>query len=136
MTRKDTGEAKQEKPGFRALDAAIIVLVAAIAVFMGFRIYGNRTGSVHLVIEAPGGSWIYKLDTDRTVKIPGVNGDTVIQISNGKARITESACPNKTCVAAAPISKKGEWNACLPNKVIIRVAGDDAGTDGMDAVGY
>lgn len=127
---------RPDEPRFRALDAVIIILVASIAVFMGFRIYGNRTGSVHLVVEAPGGSWIYKLDTDRTVTIPGALGPTVVRIADGKARIAESACPNKTCVAAAPISKKGEWNACLPNKVIIRVAGDEAGADGLDAVGY
>lgn len=120
----------------RILDAVIILAVAAVAVFMGFRIYGNRTGSVHLIVEAPGGSWIYKLDTDRTVTIPGAAGDTVIRIADRKARITESACPNKTCVAAAPISKKGEWNACLPNKVIIRIAGDTAGADELDAMGY
>jgi hypothetical protein len=132
----DRNAETDEAPGFRALDAVIIVLVAAIAVFMGFRIYGNRTGHVHLVVEAPGGSWIYKLDTDQTFTIPGALGPTVIRIADGKALITESACPNKTCVAAAPISKKGEWNACLPNKVIIRVAGDDSSADGLDAVGY
>jgi Uncharacterized protein conserved in bacteria len=121
---------------FRILDVAIILAVAAIAVVMGFRIYGNRTGSVHLVVEAPGGSWIYKLDTDRTVTIPGALGPTVIKIEQNSARIIESACPNKTCVAAAPISKKGEWNACLPNKVIIRVADDTAGADELDATGY
>lgn len=127
---------ERNEPRFRALDAVIIVLVACIALAMGIHIYGNRTGGVHLVVEAPGGSWIYKLDTDRTVTIPGAIGATVIQIAGGKARITESACPNKTCVEAVPISKKGEWNACLPNKVIIRVAGDNSGADELDAVGY
>lgn len=127
---------KETRPPFRPIDAIIILAVAAFAVILGMRIYGNRGETVRLVIEAPSGKWIYGLDTDRTVEIPGSAGNTVVRIADGEARITESACPNKTCVAAHAISKKGEWNACLPNQVIIRVEGDGMKEDGLDAVGY
>jgi Uncharacterized protein conserved in bacteria len=123
----------QEGKQLRFLDLLVIVIVAAAAVLSGFMIYGQRDGRLHLSIEAPSGSWIYELGTDRTVRIPGQLGDTVVRIKGGSARIAESPCPNQTCVAAAPVSRRGEWAACLPNRVIIRIEGEEGG---VDAVGY
>lgn len=111
---------------FRPIDGILLALVLTISVISGFYIYGNRGSRLHLVIEAPSGSWIYDLNTDRTVDIPGPLGNTVVRIEGGTARITDSPCPNKTCIAAPPVAHKGDWNACLPNKVILRVDGEQA----------
>ena len=116
------------------IDIVLIIIVLSIATFSGFSIYGNQGSRLSLVIEAPSGSWIYDLKTDRTVEIPGALGNTKVEIAGGKARILDSPCPNKTCVAAAPLSRQGDWSACLPNKVILRVEGGDLSGDGLDAV--
>jgi len=116
------------------IDIVLIIIVLSIATFSGFSIYGNQGSRLSLVIEAPSGSWIYDLKTDRTVEIPGAAGNTKVEIAGGKARILDSPCPNKTCVAAAPLSRQGDWSACLPNKVILRVEGGDLSGDGLDAV--
>ena len=118
----------------KIIDIVLIVIVLAIAVFSGFSIYGNQGSRLSLVVEAPSGSWIYDLKTDRTVEIPGALGNTTVEIAGGKARILDSPCPNKTCVAAAPLSRQGDWSACLPNKVILRVEGGDLRSEGLDAV--
>jgi len=116
------------------IDIILIIGVLAIAIFSGFSIYGKQGTRLSVVIEAPSGSWIYDLKTDRTVKIPGALGNTTVEIAGGKARILDSPCPNKTCVAAAPLSRQGDWSACLPNKVILRVQGRDLRGEGLDAV--
>ena len=118
----------------KIIDIFLIIIVLAIAVYSGFSIYGNQGRALSLVIEAPSGDWIYDLKTDRTVKIPGPLGDTTVEIAGGKARILDSPCPNMTCVAAAPLSRQGDWSACLPNKVILRVQGRDLRGEGLDAV--
>jgi hypothetical protein len=107
--------------GVRPLDFVIIALIITLTILAGLRIYGNQGNKTRLVIEGPSGHWIYPLDRDATVPIAGPLGDTVVEIKNGKARVTSSPCPNQTCVAARGISQPGEWNACLPNEVIIRV---------------
>jgi hypothetical protein len=122
--------------GLKPLDIVLVILTAAAAVASGIAIYGNRKDTVHLVIESPSGSWIYSLDSDRRVEIPGPIGSTTVAIEDGKARIAASPCPNQTCVAAQGISRKGEWNACLPNEVIIRVDGDGHDPAALDATGY
>ena len=115
----------------RALDIVVIALVLAAAIGSGLAIYGNRSAKARLVVESPSGTWLYGLDTDRTEEIPGELGVTVVEIRSGAARVLDSPCANKTCVASPPISRVGEWTACLPNKVMLRI--DAAGSDGPDA---
>jgi len=122
-----------QSPSFKVFDAVLIALVAVATVFTAVRVYGGQGEESRLVIESPEGSWIYDLDTDRTVEIPGPLGITTVHIEGKTAHIISSPCPNQTCVAAAPISRKGEWSACLPNQVIIRIEGSEGE---MDAMGY
>lgn len=116
------------------LDIALILLVALAAAASGIAIYGNRSDETRLVIESPAGAWIYGLDAERTVEIPGPLGATTVRIGGGEARFINSPCPNKTCLASPPVAHAGDWNACLPNRVIIRVEGSNAVP--VDAVGY
>ncbi len=113
-------------------------LIVLIGIFICFySILGIRTavkGDTILTIESPGGVWKYSLDKDGTYNIPGENGDSIIGIKDGKASFIESACPNKTCVLSAPVSRGGEWIGCLPNRVFIRIEGEQH--TGFDAVGY
>jgi hypothetical protein len=128
--KQKKAENRAHSGGVRPLDLAIITLVVALTVIAGIRIYGNRGDESRLVIEAPTGRWIYALDRDLTVPIPGPLGDTVVEVKDGKARVKSSPCPNQTCVAARAIGKPGEWNACLPNEVMIRVENAGGEKDG------
>jgi hypothetical protein len=55
--------------------------------------------------------------------VKGPLGETVVVISGGKARVEDSPCPDKLCVHMPAISKPGQWIACLPNRVFVRVRG-------------
>ncbi len=106
-------------------------MVAASAVWA----YAPGSGAPVAIIEASGGRWVYPLDSDRELRIPGPLGETTIEIGAGAARIADSPCPDRTCVAAGSLSRPGQWSACLPNKVMLRIEG--GGNDELvDATAY
>lgn len=115
----------------KPLDIIILFVAMGIVAASAVWAYGPKSGDVKVVIKAQSGEWIYPLSPDREVKVPGPLGDTLVEIRDKKVRIKDSPCPNKTCVAAGAISESGQWLACLPNQVLVRVEGgaDDSGID-------
>jgi len=107
----------------RPLDIAAILLSAGITVLSAVYVYGGGGGERRVIIEGSGSSWVYPLDAEETVRVHGPLGDTVVQIHDGEARIVSSPCQNQVCVAAGEIHSHGQWVACLPNSVFLRIEG-------------
>lgn len=107
----------------RAVDY-LAVLISLIAIG-GFSLYAytGRAGAGEVVIEASGSQWIYPLQSDRRETVRGPLGETVVAIQDGSARVVDSPCPDKLCVQMPAISRPGQWIACLPNRVFVRVRG-------------
>jgi hypothetical protein len=101
---------------------AIALCLLVIGVFSVYA-YSGRSGSGDVVIEASGVQWIYPLSVDRREAIHGPLGDTIVVIRKGRALVEDSPCPDKLCVHMPAISKPGQWIACLPNRVFVRVRG-------------
>jgi hypothetical protein len=99
--------------------------------YLSVMVYGGPPSS-SLVVSTDRGEWIYPLSTDRTIEAEGVLGVSVIHIEGGFAHFVESPCANKLCIAAPRIGSTGQWSACLPNGVFIRIEGSEA-TDEIDA---
>ncbi len=115
----------------RILDWIVIVACAAgIAVSAAF-VYGGGNSSSRVVISGKDGEWVYPLDKDSQVEVSGPLGITRVGIEGGAVHIEDSPCPNKTCLAAGSIRDKGQWLACLPNAVFVRIEGGktEAGVD-------
>jgi hypothetical protein len=56
------------------------------------------------------------------------------EIRDGSAWVVSSQCPNQICVRQGKISRPGQWIACLPNDIFIRISGQ---TDApVDMVSY
>ena len=113
----------------------ILILAAALVVTAAaFRTAYKSGGKERnqLLVQTPDGVYAYDLTKDRIIEAKGEIGISRIEIAAGKARFLESPCRNKTCVQCAPISSQGEWIACLPNKIFIRIEADSGG--GVDAM--
>jgi hypothetical protein len=63
------------------------------------------------------------LQEERTVTVDGVLGESVIRVSDGRIRFTDSPCPARYCVHTGWIERTGEVAACLPNGVVIEIRG-------------
>ena len=114
--------------------ADFVVIVLSLAISAGSVIFAarNTAGKPVLIVESQGEEWMYRMDRNADFGVPGVLGLSTLEIKDGKARFVDSPCVNKTCVAHSPLTKVGDWSACLPNQVIIRIEGEP--DDGLDVV--
>jgi hypothetical protein len=122
--------------GVKAPDMFIAALGAVLIVFFSFRIYAPGVAAARLVVEGEGRRWDFPLNAEETVSIAGPLGDTVVELRGMRARIVSSPCPNQSCIAAGAVHRNGQWIACLPNRVMVRVdAGAPEGRD-LDAASW
>ena len=122
-----------EKYRIKILDILILaaaLVVTAAALRISYKSGGK--GHTQLLVQTPDGVYAYDMAKDRIIEAKGELGISRIEIASEKARFLESPCRNKTCVQCAPISRQGEWIACLPNKVFIHIETDSSG--GVDAM--
>ena len=106
---------------FKPLDYLLILIGIVFCTLSILSATTRQDGTPLLIVSSPANEYIYPLDTDTTVQIPGLEGISTIQIQQGQAQYLDSPCANKTCVAASPIHRNGEWSACLPNGIFMRV---------------
>lgn len=98
----------------------IIVLLIAAAVLLFSQ--NHRQGDVVIIYldneiydSAP-------LDSEQRIDIKGKN---TVCIKNGTVFMEKADCPDKICVAHAPISTSGDDIVCLPNRVVVKVKSSD-----------
>jgi hypothetical protein len=103
------------------LDFAAFGLALAVVALVAVRVYAGSNGAPAVHLRGQRQEWIFPLDSDRTVAVPGPLGDTVVQIRRGQARVLSSPCPEKICVRSGAIARPGQWIACLPNRVFIDI---------------
>lgn len=74
-------------------------------------------------VQGPEGTFLYPLSEDRVVDARGPLGLTDIHIEGGQVWVDESPCTNKVCIAMGHIHQGGQYVACLPNRVFVRITG-------------
>ena len=102
----------------KILDFAFAALVLSSGIFLSVRFFpSSLSSSGTVLVNAAENEYEFALLEDGLHEVDGKLGKTVFEVRNGKVRVLDSPCPNKTCVA------QGFSNAvvCLPNKVSIRV---------------
>lgn len=116
--------ATRARAGIKLLDALIIGLAIVALIALSIAVYGGSS-STTLVIATDKGEWLYPLSGDRSIEVQGILGVTRVRIQGGEAYIEDSPCANKTCVASPHLVRTGEWSACLPNGVFLRIDGSE-----------
>lgn len=109
---------------FRFGDFIILAMILAVALFTLSLLFLKKGSTV--VIETSDSVYQYPLNKNAEYDIPGDIGITKVQVKDGKVRILESPCPNKTCINQG----WGTILVCLPNQVIVTT--EESG--GFDAI--
>ena len=58
-----------------------------------------------------------------------LNNGVTIKCDGTCAYFIHSDCPDKVCIKAGKLSMSGEWVACLPNGVVLKIVGKDGKAD-------
>jgi len=112
----------QSKSRYRPLKIGdlIIIIIFLTAIFFIPRSAGEKI----IVIVDKRKEYIYPLNVDRILEFKGEIGIMKLEIKDKKAKVIESKCPLKICMKKGWIKNKGEQIICVPNRVVIRIDGD------------
>jgi len=120
----------------KPIDYIIGVLFLCTAIFSLVYAIRHKDGSPRLIVTAGRTEWVYPLNVDRTIEVEGALGISRIAIENGFVRFLDSPCSNRICVQSPPLWREGDWSACLPNQVFLRIEGAPSYKDEFDAIGF
>ena len=117
-------------------DIFLILLFVVTIIYFSLNFFvKNKSPVKQVIIESGKNIWYYQVDKDKEIKVEGNLGESTIKIQDGFVSFENSPCPNKLCVLSSAISKNGEWIACLPNGVFVRIEGEDENTE-LDGISY
>ncbi len=124
---------KTGRLGLKPADFFIAALSVALTVWVSLGVYAGAAPT-QVIISAKGSSYVYPLSEDREISIQGTSGITLVHIHDGQASIMDSPCKNKTCIQSGSISGNGQWLACLPNGIFVRIDSAQKTEDSLDAL--
>lgn len=111
---------------FTRADKILIITLIVLTAASYPAIRHLSAGASFLEIEVEGETgMVARLDQDRDITVEGRLGATTIRIDESGARFIQSPCVDKKCVESAPVRDAGEIAVCVPNRVMIRVLGEN-----------
>lgn len=91
----------------------------------------DNNARIYAEITHNGTAYTVYLDEDKTFSLPSAP-HVVFEINNGRIAFTESDCPDRICIRTGFISLPGQMAACLPNRLVMVILGEDGNADGID----
>ncbi|MEG0050596.1 MAG: NusG domain II-containing protein [Terrisporobacter sp.] len=111
-----------KKKDFILIGVILIIIVGSF----GFNYYINDKDGEKIEIYVNNKLYkTYDINEEDTLKIETDNGYNVVKIHDNGVEITEASCPDKVCVHSGFINTPSKSIVCLPNKVNIKIAGEN-----------
>ena len=108
---------------------ALVLALAAVAAVLHGR-YGGEVGAA-LVVEIAGAApATHALADLHRLRLRGQLGETEIEVGPEGARVVAAPCLHKLCMRRGWIRRRGDLSVCVPNGLVLRIAGAAA----VDAV--
>lgn len=119
------------------LKVKILIAIAAVIFAAGIIasvIIMNAPKKNNVQIKS-GGKVLYTLDlsqeADRTFEIKTDSGSNTVEIKDGKIRVKDADCPDKTCVRMGWLDSAAMPIVCLPHDLVIAFTDADGGVDAI-----
>lgn len=116
--------------------AAAVIIVLAGLIWLANTLLPQNKNGLHVEVYEEGVlKQVYPLETGRQeIRIDTRQGYNILQIAGAGAKITEADCYSQTCIHTGEITRYGEAIACLPHRLVIKIAGEYSQEEGLDAV--
>ncbi len=77
-----------------------------------------------------------KLSTAKegSFSIPGVPKVVFHQYADGSIAFIKSDCPDKICIRSGRLKNAGQFTACLPNKVMLKIVSEEKDREAPDLI--
>jgi hypothetical protein len=128
-------------PGrIKPADIVLVVLIVAASVATMVMVSSANAGEKgSLAIIEVNGKPVKRIalgkgQPDREFKIHGFSGWNVVEVKDGRIRISDADCRDKVCIGMGWIDAQGRSIVCLPHRVVIRVTGKRGGKGKVDSV--
>lgn len=111
-----------------------ILLGIAVVLFLAMFFIKRNTVNGEAVVLIEGEEYgRFPLSKDRVVELPGLLGNNVLTIQDGKAHMSAAVCPDKICMDFGEIHYNTEMIVCRPGSIVVIIENGDASE--LDAVG-
>ena len=111
-----------------------VLLGIAVVLFLAMTLAKQNTVHGEAVVLIEGEEYgRYPLSEPGDIEIPGLLGNNVLTIRDGKAHMSAAVCPDKICMGFGEIHYNTEMIVCRPGSIVIIIENGDASE--LDAVG-
>ena len=102
------------------------ILIAVLIIISLTPLAMNFDSEKKFAVVKINGAIVQEIDltADEIFKLATDDGENVIEIKNGTARVISADCPDKICMRRGAIKNFGEVIACVPHKLLIEIASD------------
>ncbi|HZW97842.1 MAG TPA: NusG domain II-containing protein [Bacillota bacterium] len=131
MARQDTNSDKNTRVFMRPTDLLIagLILLSAVSLFFIFRCQNRSTGKeAHIFFENELIAVLPLTAKEERDIVFEQCPEIILRLyQDGTIAFVESDCPDKVCIKSGKMSEAGDWAACLPNRMLVRIVGLDEG---------
>ena len=116
----------------RADRILILLAVCAMPFLYTHLWFGDEPAGLVHIRNGSNAPLIETLHPDRTLRITGALGESIIEVSNGRIRFASSPCTTQACVHSGWLTYAGEFAACLPNRISLTLVGKEPRYDAIN----
>jgi hypothetical protein len=115
------------------LGDSLIILMSLVFIIFSFKTFWHfETGSV-VQVNFKGETYgNFSLFQDKKISLIGKEGESVIEIKDGQARLKSAPCKNQYCIQQGWISFTGQMLICIPNEISIEILGKTKAYDSLN----
>jgi hypothetical protein len=111
-------------PKLTLADAVIICLALVGIGALYLHYWGGsapENATLHAQVLSQGATVSLNLHQAQIITITGPLGDSLLQVEEGRVRFIASPCPGKQCIRSGWQQQRGDFAACLPNRVSVHL---------------